>query len=79
MGLVQPNGFAFSFQFARYRSMPRSSDRTLEKLPRRIVWSVTRANQGSTRLSQEALVTVKWTWKRGCSLNHARALRPQGA
>lgn len=50
-----------------YFVIVRSRRRTLSKLPRRMAWRVITANQLSTRLSQEALVGVKWMWKRGCA------------
>ena len=36
------------------------------------LFSVSKPNQRSTRLSQEALVGVKCTWKRGRLSNHGR-------
>ncbi len=69
---VQRKGLASSFQFAMKRLIARSSFQTASKLPRRIAWSVMTANHRSTRLSQEALVGVKWSWNRGCSASQAR-------
>jgi hypothetical protein len=57
--LVQWNGLAFSFHAARYFVIAFSSWRTLSKLPRRMAWSVIRANQRSTRFSHDELVGVK--------------------
>ena len=57
--LVQRNGLAFWFQRSSQRMIACSSRRVLSKLPRRMAWAVIRANQRSTRLSQEALVGVK--------------------
>ena len=45
--------------------MAASSSRVLRCTPRRSCFSVSRANQRSTRLSQDALVGVKCRWKRG--------------
>ena len=42
-----------------------SSSRILRSAPRRICFSVSVANQRSTRLIREALVGVKCTWNRG--------------
>ena len=41
-----------------------SSACVLVQDPRRIFWRVISANQRSTWLSHEALVGVKWRWKR---------------
>ena len=54
--------------------MARSSLRTESKLPRRMAWLVMSANQRSTRLSQEALVGVKWMWNRGCAASSSFTL-----
>ena len=40
---------------------------TLRKVPRRMRLRVISAKKRSTRFSHEALVGVKWRWKRGCS------------
>ena len=45
--------------------MASSNWRVLRWVPRRIQRSVRVANQRSTKLIQEALVGVKWRWKRG--------------
>lgn len=44
---------------------------TLPKTPRRIIFSVSPANQRSTKFSHDELVGVKCRWKRGCFSSHA--------
>src|SRR5437870_13204365 len=48
-----------------YRRMAASSSRVLRCTPRRSCFSVSAANQRSTRLIHEELVGVKCRWKRG--------------
>jgi hypothetical protein len=60
--LVQTKGLGFSFVAAMWARIASSSAATLGNTPRRIRRRVSRANQPSTRLSQEAEVGVKCRW-----------------
>ena len=68
--LVQTKGRGFWFQPSIKRVIARSSCATLSKLPRRIACWLIRPNQRSTKFSHEALVGVKWRWKRGWAASH---------
>ena len=62
--LVQMNGFGSSLWRKTYSSIASMTSCTLRKMPRRIRLSVRSRKKRSTMFSQEALVGVKWTWKR---------------
>jgi hypothetical protein len=69
--LRHTNGRGDSFQSLIHLRMSFSSATTLLWTPRRISWSVRKANQRSTWLIQLDPVGVKWIWNRGCAASHA--------
>ena len=71
----QTKGFGWSLDADRYSSMAWINVGTLPKLPRRMHFSVNSRNHRSTRFSQEELVGVKWSCKRGCRSSQALTVR----
>jgi hypothetical protein len=69
--LRQTNGWGSSFQVLIHSRMSFSRAATLLWTPRRISWSVRKANQRSTWLIQLDPVGVKWIVTRGCLASHA--------
>jgi hypothetical protein len=61
-GFTQRKGFGSALLASMKARMPRSRSATERWTPRRSARSVSRANQRSTWLIQDAEVGVKWTW-----------------
>lgn len=70
--LVQMKGRGFWFHKATQSRMSRSRARVARWAERRSFLVVRSANQRSTRFSQEALVGVKWSTKRGWAASQRR-------